>query len=74
MAQKGLKIPIIFPWEIGLVIFIIGCILIYVGNRQSKKKDFDFDNMPLFKPTAKILFGTCLILIGSIQLIPLLSN
>ena len=21
------------------------------------KKDFDFDNMPLFKPTAKILFG-----------------
>ena len=37
------------------------------------KKPFDIDNSPLIKPTSKILFGSVFVIIGFIQLIPLLN-
>ena len=70
--MKGLKVDAILPWEVGIIIVIIGVTLLFVGNRQSKKKDFDIDKIPITKPTTKILFGSALILIGLIQLFPLL--
>ena len=70
--MKGLKVDAILPWEVGIIIVVIGVILLFVGNRQSKKKDFDIDKIPITKPTTKILFGSALILIGLIQLFPLL--
>lgn len=71
--MKGLKVDAILPWEVGIIIVIIGVTLLFVGNRQSKKKDFDIDKIPITKPTTKILFGSALILIGLIQLLPLLK-
>ena len=70
--KKSLGIDAIFPWEIGVVIIIIGIISIYIGNKQSKKT-FDFDKLPLTRPTTKIVIGTVFIIFGSVQLIPLLS-
>ena len=72
MAPKGLKIPAILPWEIGVLMIIIGIVLIYFGNRQSKKMDIDLNKLPFLKPTTKIIFGSCFVLIGAIQLLPLL--
>ena len=37
--KKSLGIDAIFPWEIGLVIIVIGIIFIYIGNKQSKKNE-----------------------------------
>ena len=74
MAPKGLKIPAILPWEIGVLMIIIGIVLIYFGNRQSKQTDIDLNKLPFLKPTTKIIFGSCFILIGAIQLLPLLMN
>lgn len=74
MAPKGLKIPAILPWEIGVLMIIIGIVLIYFGNRQSKQMDIDLNKLPFLKPTTKIIFGSCFILIGAIQLLPLLMN
>ena len=37
------------------------------------KKTFDFDKLPLIRPTTKILIGAVFIIFGSVQLIPLLS-
>ena len=70
--MKGLKVDAILPWEVGIIIVVIGVTLLFVGNRQSKKKDFDIDKIPITKPTTKILFGSALILIGLIQLFHLL--
>ena len=72
--MKGLRIDAIMPWEIGLFIIIIGIILIIIGNRQSKKKDFDLEKIFFIRPTTKIIFGSALILVGLIQLIPLIKN
>lgn len=71
--MKGLKVDAIVPWEVGIIIVVIGIILVFIGNRQSKKKDFDIDKIPITKPATKILFGSALILIGLIQLFPLLK-
>ena len=72
--MKGLKVDAIVPWEVGLIIVVIGVILMFMGNRQSKKKNFDIDKIPITKPTTKILFGSALILIGLIQLFPVLKG
>lgn len=72
--MKGLKVDAIFPWEVGIIIIIIGVVSMFMGNRQSKKKDLDIDKIPITKPTTKILFGAALILIGLIQLFPLLKG
>tara|TARA_B100000989_G_C19195620_1_gene325505 strand:+ start:230 stop:448 length:219 start_codon:yes stop_codon:yes gene_type:complete len=72
--MKGLKVDAIVPWEIGIIVIFIGVVLVFMGNSQSKKKDHDIDKIPITKPTTKILFGSALILIGLIQLFPLLKG
>ena len=71
--MKNIGIDIIFPWEVGLLLALIGVIIIIIGVKQSKKEIDDFDKIPLVKPTTKILFGGVLIIIGLIQLLQLLS-
>ena len=73
MRTKSLGIDIIFPWEIGLLLIVIGIIVIIVGLKQSKQGIDDFDKIPFFKPTTKILFGGVLVVFGSIQLMQLLN-
>lgn len=70
--MKNIGIDIIFPWEIGLTLFVIGLLLVILGVRQSKKQIEDFDKAPLFKPTTKILFGSFMMIFGAIQLMQLL--
>tara|TARA_B100000767_G_scaffold274532_1_gene307811 strand:- start:2174 stop:2386 length:213 start_codon:yes stop_codon:yes gene_type:complete len=70
--MKSLNIDIMFPWEFGIVFFVIGLTLIILGTKQSKK-EFDMDELPITKPTTKILFGSFLIIFGLIQLLPLLK-
>ena len=72
--MKSLNIDIIFPWEIGLIIVILGFILIAIGIRQSKKDLYDdMDDIPLTKPTTKIFFGSIFCLFGFIQMLSLLK-
>jgi len=73
MKTKSLGIDIIFPWEVGLVLVIIGVIVVIIGVKQSKKDIDHFDNFPLFKPTTKLLFGGVFIIFGLIQLLQLLN-
>ena len=73
MMSKSLNIDVIFSWEIGLIIVVIGIISILLGIRQSKKKMDDFDNIPLIKSTTKIFFGAVFIIFGLIQLLPLIK-
>ena len=56
-----------------IIINIIGMILIFLGIRQGRKKDIDLNNFPLTKTTTKIIFGSSFILIGMIQLFPLMT-
>ena len=72
--MKGLKVDAIVSWEVGLLIIFLGIVLVVFGNIQSKKEDIDIDKLPITKPTTKILFGSALILIGLIQLLPLLKG
>ena len=71
--MKSLNIDIIFPWEVGLILLILGIILIIIGVRQSNKKIDDFDKILLVKPTTKILFGAIFCIFGFIQMLPLLK-
>ncbi len=71
--KKGLEIGIFVPWEIGIIIIFIGIFLIYIGNKQSKKTDIDLDKLPFIKPTTKIVFGGAMMLIGFVQLFPILK-
>ena len=71
--MKSLNIDIIFPWEVGLTLLILGIILITIGVRQSNKKIDDFDKILLVKPTTKILFGAIFCIFGFIQMLPLLK-
>ena len=71
--MKSVGIDIIFPWEIGLILVVVGLIIVLVGVKQSKKEIDNFEDFPLFKPTTKILLGGVLIIIGLIQLLPLLK-
>ena len=73
MRTKSLGIDIIFPWEVGLVLIVIGVIVIIIGMKQSKKEIDDFDNIPLSKPTTKLLLGGVFIIFGLIQLLQLLN-
>lgn len=70
--MKSLNIDIMFSWEFGVVFVVVGLILIILGTKQSKK-EFDIDELPITKPTTKILFGSFLIIFGLIQLLPLLK-
>ena len=71
--MKNIGIDIIFPWEVGLVLAVIGVIIIIIGVKQSKKEIDDFDKILLVKPTTKILFGAVLVIFGLIQLLQLLN-
>ena len=73
MRTKSLGIDIIFPWEVGLLLIVTGVIVMIIGIKQSKKEIDDFDKIPFFKPTTKILFGGVLVVFGSIQLMQLLN-
>ena len=70
--MKSLNIDVILPWEIGLIIVFFSLMLIFIGVRQGRNKNDDFDNLPLIKPTTKILFGTAFLIFGMIQLLPIL--
>jgi len=70
---KSLNIDVILPWEIGLIIVFFSLMLIFMGVRQGRNKNDDFDNIPLIKPTTKIFFGSVFLLFGLIQLLPLLK-
>ena len=72
--MKSLNIDVILPWEVGLVLVIIGTISITIGVKQSKKEIDDFNKIPLTKPTTKILLGSFLSLFGLIQMLPLLGR
>jgi putative Mn2+ efflux pump MntP len=72
--MKSLNIDIIFPWEVGLVLVIMGLILIFVGVRQGKKEIDDFDKIYFVKPTTKMLSGFVCCLFGAIQMLPILSG
>ena len=61
------------PWEVGLIIILIGLFLILAGNRQSKKQENDLNNLSWTKPTTKIIFGGSFVIIGLVQLLPLLK-
>ena len=74
MKTKSLGIDIMFPWEVGLILIILGIILVYVGYKQGKKKDIDLDKIPLTRPTTKLISGTILIVFGAVQLFPLLRG
>lgn len=70
--MRSLGVDAILPWEIGILFIFLGVLLIYIGNRQSKKTDIDLNELPFIKPTTKIIFGGAIILVGVIQLFPLL--
>ena len=72
--MKGLKVNAIMPWELGLLLVLIGLTLIFLGIRQGKKKDIDLNNLPFTKPTTKIIFGFSFVLIGFIQLLPVMKS
>ena len=71
---KSLNIDIMFSWQIGLLIACCAIILIFYGIRQSKKIQDNFDDFPIIKPTTKILLGSFALIVGLIQLLPLLKN
>ena len=71
--MKNIGIDIIFPWEVGLGLAAVGVTIIIIGVKQSRKEIDDFDKIPLFKPTTKLLFGTVLVIFGLIQLLQLLN-
>ena len=71
--MKSLNMDVILPWEIGLIIVFFSLMLIFMGVRQGRNKNDDFDNIPLTKPTTKIVFGTAFLIFGLIQLLPLLK-
>lgn len=72
--RKGLKVDAIMPWEVGFLLILTGIILIFWGIRQGKKKDIDLNNLPFTKPTTKIIFGSAIILIGFVQLLPAITD
>ena len=70
--MKSLKIDAVMPWEFGLCLIFVGILFVFLGVRQSKK-EFDLNKMPFTRPTTKIILGTFLLIIGGVQLLPLLK-
>ena len=71
--MKSLNIDIILPWELGLIIVIIGIISVILGIKQSKFQEDDLDKIPIFKATTKIFFGSIALILGLIQMLPLIK-
>ncbi len=72
--KSKFKMDAFLSWEIGIIIIVIGIVLIYMGNRQTKQTIDDINKIPWTKSTTKILFGGTCILFGVIQLFPLLKE
>ena len=72
--MKSLNIDVVMSWEYGLAIFLVGLFLVIYGVRQDKKKDDDLTNIPLIKPTTKIMFGVIMMIFGAIQMLPLIKD
>ena len=70
--MKSLSINAFLPWEIGAILILLGVLFIILGVRQSKK-EFDIEKISFTKPTTKIIFGATFLLIGGIQLLPLMK-
>ena len=71
--MKSLRIDVVMSWEYGLIILLIGMSLIIFGVIQGKKKNDDFTQLPIVKPTTKLVFGTFITIFGFIQLLPLIK-
>ena len=71
--MKSLRIDVVMSWEYGLIILLIGISLIIFGVIQGKKKNDDFTQLPIVKPTTKLVFGTFITIFGFIQLLPLIK-
>jgi len=71
--MKSFNIDAILPWELGLVIIIIGILFIIIGVKQSRKLYDDLNKIPITKPTTKILFGSAGCIFGAIQMLPLIK-
>ena len=69
--NKSLNIDIIFPWEVGLVFVLLGIALIIFGIYQSKKPNYDIDDISITKATTKIFFGSFFCIFGLIQMLSL---
>ena len=72
--KKGFKLDAVMPWEVGVLLMLTGIIVIFLGIRQAKKKDIDLNNLSFTNPTTKIIFGSALILIGFVQLLPAITD
>ncbi len=72
--MKSLNIDIIFPWEIGVIIVVLGLTMIIFGVKQSKNAIDDFEKIIFIKPTTKIFFGSVFCIFGLIQMLPLIRD
>ena len=70
--MKSLNVDAFLPWEIAGILILLGVLFIILGVKQSKK-EFEIEKIPFTKPTTKIIFGATFLLIGAIQLLPLLK-
>ena len=70
--MKSLNVDAFLPWEIAGILILLGVLFIILGVRQSKK-EFDIEKISFTKPTTKIIFGATFLLIGGIQLLPLMK-
>ena len=70
--MKSLNVDAFLPWEIAAILILLGVLFIILGVKQSKK-EFEIEKIPFTKPTTKIIFGATFLLIGAIQLLPLLK-
>ena len=70
--MKSLNVDAFLPWEIAAILILLGVLFIILGVKQSKK-EFEIEKIPFTKPTTKIIFGATFLLIGGIQLLPLMK-
>ena len=71
--MKSFNIDAILPWELGLIIIIIGIFFIIIGVKQSRKLYDDLKQIPISKPKTKILFGSTGYIFGELQMLPLIK-
>ena len=73
MKTKSLNLDALVSPEIGIFVMMFGLILVVYGYKQTKK-DFDIENLPIVKPTTKIIFGSFFMLFGFVQVLPMLAK
>lgn len=70
---QPLQMPVVFSWEVGLCIVLVGCVLIFVGARKSEA-EVDLNNLPLFTPLTHYFVGAIAVLFGLVQIAPSLMS